>query len=540
VLVRVARVRARIVRLCCVLAVILLAGLPVHAEARAAARNAPLGEIRRIVHHLGVTPPTLKESSGRVQELMYTQYGLQTRRLELGSLGFKDGTLLYINQNTSLILSSPSLTQVKTGEVGQTLVPGTNHTVQTPSAVASAIGTDFDVQATPKKTTFYVREGSLLVSNDKGSVYVTTGEGVVVRKEQAPGTPFRYTLDQYHRAFLWRKPLADPLAPLDTNIALAANCGRVVGVSSEQTPGDSTQAIDGRLDTGWVSADGQTTNQSLTLGFCGSGPYLISRVVLSIQPFGSIGAASGVKEFAIAVARTGAADGAPGDNHFHTVFTGAMLQRAGLQAFSFTQPASARYVRLVAIDNFGDQAHLALSEFEVAGHPDNPAMPPVTPCYIAAPCVAQAVSIVNTARQRAGLPPLALDPGISTGNGSCAGAYGHSVAMAATGMIWHTAPGDNPKHPTNATSFPNDVCRHGSYYAENVGEAASGNEQADVQTILGNALHELHTRQHCANPAAIKTGIYHACNIYSARYRRLGIGLYFANTATWLTMDFSS
>src|SRR5947209_5861641 len=89
-------------------------------SAAAPAKITPLGEVRRIVRGLAVAPPKLKELAGRVQQPLYQQYGLQTRQLQLASTGFADGTILYMNQNTSAILSTPAVTQVKKGEVGQT------------------------------------------------------------------------------------------------------------------------------------------------------------------------------------------------------------------------------------------------------------------------------------------------------------------------------------------------------------------------------------------------------------------------------------
>jgi hypothetical protein len=359
-------------------------------------------------------------------------------------------------------------------------------------------------------------------------VYVTTGQGVGVRTGRAPETPFPYTAAQYARAFLWRKALTDPLAPQDTNIALAANCGSVLAASSEQTSGSAMLAIDGRLDRGWVTADGQTTNQSLTLGFCHAGKYLVSGVVLSTAPFGTISAAAEVKDFAIAVSTTGTAD-----SDFHTIFTGTATQKAGLQRFPLPHPVTATHVRLLAMNNAGDPTRLALTEFEVVGRPKSSTTPSVSPCYLAAPCIATILTMINTARERSHLATFPLDPVLSTGSGNCVGAYGHSVAMAASGRLWHT----NPQFPQ--ASYPADVCSHTPTHGENVGLGVSGGEQTDIQTLLANFLREPHNAQTCRVLVRQHT-TNHACNIFARQYRRIGIGLYFADARTWLTIVFSA
>src|SRR5947209_16121500 len=96
-----------------------------------------LAEVRYIYHGLGVQPPAHPTHSARVHDPLLGGYGLQTRVGQRASMAFGDGTTLHVNQNTSLILSSPHMTVVRSGEVAEYLRPGTDHRVQTAAAVAS-------------------------------------------------------------------------------------------------------------------------------------------------------------------------------------------------------------------------------------------------------------------------------------------------------------------------------------------------------------------------------------------------------------------
>ena len=115
----------------------------------------------------------------------------------------------------------------------------------------------------------------------------------------------------------------------------------------------------------------------------------------------------------------------------------------------------------------------------------------------------------------------------SKGTAHCVGSYGHSIAMARSGLLWHI----NPQYPR--ASFPRDICISSRGAAENVGVAASGNEMADLIALNAMMLSEPHSRKAC------HAVINHACNILSAAFHQVGIGIYYADGATWLTEDFT-
>jgi uncharacterized protein YkwD len=136
------------------------------------------------------------------------------------------------------------------------------------------------------------------------------------------------------------------------------------------------------------------------------------------------------------------------------------------------------------------------------------------------------LNIINTTRAGAGLPPFAINQTQSSGTSSCAGSYGHSKAMAASGSIWHS----NPSYP--AASFPENLCVPTSAAGENVGQFNSGNELTDLQSMNSMMMSEPHDAATCAS------GINHACNILNASYHQVGIGIYYDGSHTWLTEDF--
>jgi uncharacterized protein YkwD len=142
--------------------------------------------------------------------------------------------------------------------------------------------------------------------------------------------------------------------------------------------------------------------------------------------------------------------------------------------------------------------------------------------------IQQMLGLVNTDRTNAGLPPYTLNMTQSSGTATCVGSYGHSVAMAQSGSIWHV----NPSYPQ--ASFPNNICISYSIAGENVGMSQSGSETNDLQTINNLMMSEPHDASTCA------TTVNHACNILSTAFHQVGIGIYYANNTTWLTEDFTN
>jgi uncharacterized protein YkwD len=138
------------------------------------------------------------------------------------------------------------------------------------------------------------------------------------------------------------------------------------------------------------------------------------------------------------------------------------------------------------------------------------------------------LTILNQDRAAYHLPALHLKVLQSRGLGSCAGAFGHSTAMARSGKIWHT----NPNFPH--ASFPKSICVPFQTAGENVGEDASGNLLQDLHELDGLMMQEPHTAATCA------TTVNHACNILSPLFRHVGIGVYSVAGTTWLTEDFTN
>jgi hypothetical protein len=136
---------------------------------------------------------------------------------------------------------------------------------------------------------------------------------------------------------------------------------------------------------------------------------------------------------------------------------------------------------------------------------------------------------INNARAGQHLPPLTLSTKASMGSGTCPGAYGHSVAMAATGDAWHTHAG----YPNE--SFPNDVCLPSTSPGEDVWQQPLGGDtfqQSDLQTAMATIIGQPTTG--CSSGSNVST----SCAIFSTRYYGLGVGIYSADGVLWLTLVF--
>jgi sugar lactone lactonase YvrE len=346
-----------------VAAIVLMAAVAAPARVSQAARGpaslgSALAQVRYIYRGLSVQPPHQGRHAGHTKDRLYDQYGLLTLQNQKASVGFSDGTVLQLNQNTNAILSS-HLTHVNRGEVAEYLAPGTNHRVQTAAAVASAIGTTFDVRMIGKRTVFVVLHGALQVSNPKGAVVVESNHQTSVTPGHAPLPPSPVDAQA---VFAWTSGI--PAPDLGEDIALDANGGQIVSFSSQREgPGNAGHVEhinDGQLTQGWESALGKTANQTVTVGFAGGSFYRISDVI--IDPAATYGDPSSedLKDFAIRVSSTTAADSA-----FTTVFQGTAARSDRLQHFHLPVPVRAKYVQLVAQDNYGSKERIAVAEWEV-------------------------------------------------------------------------------------------------------------------------------------------------------------------------------
>lgn len=295
---------------------------------------------------------------------LFNLYRLQTAGRQQASVGFRDGSVLHINERTDAVLRSPHLTYVTSGEVYEIIKPGTDHRVQTATAVAAAIGTRFDVrnQKRRHRSVFIVLEGTLQVRNKLGAVLVKKNQETIVENQKAPQPPQPVNA---RAAIGWAANIPTPR--IDGNAALDASGGQVEMYSS-QTLGSQDTAMgaadainDGRLDTGWEAAGAQ--NQSVTMGFQGLATYAVSRVVIDPAATGGASDATDLKTFDVQVSTTGLAG-----RDFSTVFSGVCQRQNTLQQFALPTNTTARFIRLIARDNYGDGHHISVAEFEVVGH----------------------------------------------------------------------------------------------------------------------------------------------------------------------------
>jgi tripartite motif-containing protein 71 len=334
---------------------------PVAARAQAAPRGLPAGavaQVRYIYHGLGVQPPRQARRAAHQKDPLYDQYALLTGTAEKASIGFADGTALHINQRTDAVISA-HLTTVKRGEAAEYLAPGTDHAIKTDSATATSIGTTYDVSTDGSTSTFVVLHGALSVSNALGSVVVKSNQQTKVTTGHAPLPPS--PVDAL-AVFAWTAGIPTP--DLGEDIALDANGGSIVSFSSQRTDqGDAGAARhinDGLLSQGWESGTGKTSNQTVTMGFFGGNFYRISDII--IDPAATFGDPSSedLKSFSIRVSSSGTNDAS-----FTTIFNGTCRRKDALQHFHLPAPVRAKYVQLVAVDNYGSAKRVAVAEWEV-------------------------------------------------------------------------------------------------------------------------------------------------------------------------------
>jgi hypothetical protein len=365
-----------------------------------------VARVRYIKHGLTVTTANKKTVKGKVKMPVYTSSILTTGRKQLASLGFKDGTVLQMNQRTTLVLRNPHLTYITGGQVDEILAPGTNHQVRTATATAAAIGTEFVVRESVQirevkkgkgkkrhvvreqvhTTQFVVVEGALRVQSPKGSIVVKTDQKTTVQEGKAPQPPVKVDAAP---AISWTKPIPPPVVRAE-NLALDANGGLVIGYSSQAAPASQRHSAkrirrpaarfkreqaaskplaaaninDGRLDTGWMSAQGQLTNQWVKLQLPGANVYQIRGVVIDPSATNAADPSDALRDFQVRVSTTGTAD-----EDFKTVFSGTCRGQNGLQTFTFPQAIDARYIELYALTNQGGHDGIAVAELEVVGAP---------------------------------------------------------------------------------------------------------------------------------------------------------------------------
>ena len=168
--------------------------------------------------------------------------------------------------------------------------------------------------------------------------------------------------------------------------------------------------------------------------------------------------------------------------------------------------------------------------------PTNTATPPPTATPTPTPgcpgrynghdgCIDFMLGLLNQDRAQNGVGPLRLSMLQSVGNGSsCPGAYGHSVAMAQAGQLFHS-------------DLSTEFCEYAGWRGQNIGYQYTGNEQQDLTNMNDLMMSEQHTANYCAQLAQNYQSN-HACNIISTNFSQVGIGIYYVGGTTWLTEDF--
>lgn len=398
-----------------VVAVVLAASLPLDRSAAQVPRvafTAParLGTVRYIHRGFGVQPPHHSRQKGKVKQPLYAHYGLHTGPKQMASVGFQDGSLLHINQRTDAVLAAANLTSVQQGEVAEVVIPGTDHTIKTGAAVATAIGTAFDVRYRHNVMVVTVVEGAVLVQNAHGSVVVKSGEQTTVKKGKSPSRPVAVDAQA---AITWTAPIPTPSQPSPHNVALDANGGRVVAFSSQAGassrrvssaqpagPWDAQNINDGRLDRGWSTAPGQAADQWVILSLGDAPAYNVTSVIIDPGATGGHPDANDLKDFQIRISTTGTAEA-----DFQTVLTGQTMQQHKLQTFPLPQQAFSahvagngvvvKYVELRAMTSYGGNA-IDVAELEVSA--SGTAIPPTsTPSPTSTPTPTMAPTSTPTA-----------------------------------------------------------------------------------------------------------------------------------------------
>jgi hypothetical protein len=363
-----------------------LAGLPMlgsqssvpRVEASRLAASGSVAKVRAIIHTLLVAPPKKHYAKGKVKQSLNTREALKTGKADLASLGFNDGTILHLNQDTEATLASPTVTKVTNGEVDQILQPGTTHVVQTAVATASAIGTEFDTACTPGICVFTVVEGAVLITSKAGgSVLLKNNQQSSVRKGSPPSPPI--TVDAA-AIVAWAHPLPPPPPTLGINLSLDANGGFVIPSTTRDSPNQTWNVAhvhDGSTTSGWQTAQGHTSNESLTFSFPHGDIYAVSAVVIDPAATGGEPAENDLKDFVVKASR----DGKP----YSTVMTGTVQATDSLQRFVFPASVDADHIQLALVDNNGGADGIAVAEAELVGQRVAVATPLPTPTFTPTP-----------------------------------------------------------------------------------------------------------------------------------------------------------
>lgn len=185
--------------------------------------------------------------------------------------------------------------------------------------------------------------------------------------------------------YLAAGPVARPVPP-GASLCAAEQGGRVSAVTSEYSASYSGQMVlDGRPNTYYASATGQIVNVSLTVDLPGESMPTIAEI--GIDGRGEPGyPKSALRRFVVLASDTDTADPS-----FREVLRGECGFGAGLQRWPVT-PFRARHLRLLCLDNWGDDKWLELASFE---------------CYAPAAPVAAPAELVQVVADYEDIPAVA-------------------------------------------------------------------------------------------------------------------------------------
>ncbi|MEM7113479.1 MAG: Ig-like domain-containing protein [Chloroflexota bacterium] len=148
-------------------------------------------------------------------------------------------------------------------------------------------------------------------------------------------------------------PTASSTTDLAENVAAEANGGAIVDFSSTNGGGNTAvSAIDSSDFSLWLTANGQTSDQFIKVDLAGDESHLVESFVIK-------GASTdrGIRDFELLVSNSGS-----DDNDFVSVFSGTVPQDDAFHTFTIS-PVPARYVKLVAEDNWGSSNYIAVAVF---------------------------------------------------------------------------------------------------------------------------------------------------------------------------------
>jgi hypothetical protein len=148
-----------------------------------------LGIVKVIVRGLGEQPPNQVLREGKIRDPLYSRYFLRTQKRQKARILFADGSVLNINQHTDAILRDPHHLQVNQGEIDQVDARGSVHRITTNAAVATALGTNFDVKVVNGRVFVTVVNGRVSVRGSGASVLVRPNQQTVVARGRRPSKP---------------------------------------------------------------------------------------------------------------------------------------------------------------------------------------------------------------------------------------------------------------------------------------------------------------------------------------------------------------